>query len=95
MSQRRTADGKTVILWSDGLLTFGMGFGIPGVGRARSAYARNRDTTIGWIVMDDVALYDAADVAALVAAARRAHAKPGSTEDTIRSDMRRSMRVEA
>lgn len=95
IAKRTTADGKLVLFWSDGLVTFGMGFGIPGVGRARYAYARRYDRQAADLVAGDVELYTAAEVSQLVKAARRAVRAPGLYGDrameTARREMRRAM----
>ena len=73
MARRTTADGKSVILWSDGTLTSGMGWHIKGSSHtARSAYERKKNIEAGWLLMGDVELYDYAEVPKLVNAARKA-----------------------
>jgi hypothetical protein len=72
VARRRTLDGKLVALWSDGLVTGQMGWGIRGVGSARSAFERARDLRAGWLAIEEVGLYDYAEVGALVRAVRRA-----------------------
>lgn len=72
IARRRTADGKTVVLWSDGLITWAMGYMVRGIGAARSAYETRKNLEAGWMAMGDVDLYEAAEVSALVRAARRA-----------------------
>lgn len=75
VAHRRTFDERGVILWSDGDLTFAFS-GIPGVGKLRD---RDRAMRIGWLVMGEVCLVDAADVPRLVRTARElpAGALPG------------------
>lgn len=72
IARRRTSDGKTIMFWSDGLVTRAMGFGIKGIGAARSAYETAKNVEAAWLVADEVELYDVDEVAALVKAARRA-----------------------
>jgi len=76
VARRRTADNKGVILWSDGLVTGAIGIGIKGIGAARSAYERAKDVEAGWLAIGEVELYDLAEVAGLVRAARRAVRQP-------------------
>lgn len=71
MAVRRTFDGKEVQLWSDGVVTWGMGYGIEGIGRARSCSGRRLDVRAAWTVAAKVELYDAVEVPALVRLARR------------------------
>lgn len=73
MSRRVTADGKSVVLWSDGTITSGMGWHIRGSSRAaRSAYERKKNIEAGWLLMGDVDLYDYAEVPKLFDAAKKA-----------------------
>lgn len=88
IARRTTLDGRLVLIWSDGLVTFGLGFRVPGVGRARYAYRRRLDLRAAWIVAGEVELYEAAAVAGLVEAARRAVRMPGTPDDAV---ARRSM----
>lgn len=81
VARRTTIDGKTVLFWSDGLVTFGAGFAIKGIGRARAAYARRYDRRAADLVAGDVELFEASKVGALVQAARRAVRDPGVRDD--------------
>lgn len=71
VARRTTADGKLVVLWSDGLVTGFLGFRVRGVGASRSTYEAGKDMEAGWLMLDEVCLYDFAEVGALVHAARR------------------------
>lgn len=92
VATRRTADGKSVQLWSDGQVTWGLGYGMRGVGRARYYSVRQRNLQAGWIVIGDVELYDAAEVPALVRAARKGMLQPGATIASARDFMRRALK---
>ncbi len=70
IARRSTSDGKHVCLWSDGLLTWAMGYFIKGAARPRTESGRNEALRAGWLVLGDVELYDAAEVPTLVRAAR-------------------------
>lgn len=59
-----TADGHTVILWDDGLITGLLGFKIPGV-------PWRRDLETGFRFMGEVCLFDTDELGALYKAARR------------------------
>lgn len=72
IARRDTADGIRIDLWSDGTVTSGMGFQIPGVGVSRSNFEIARDVEAGWLAFGEVELYDAAEISRLIAAARRA-----------------------
>jgi hypothetical protein len=72
VARRRTADGKTVALWSDGSVTAALGFALAGVGAPRSTYTRRKAVEAGWLVLAEVELYRLAEVPELVKAARRA-----------------------
>ena len=73
-----TADGKHVLLWADGTLTWALGFAVKGVGLPRTKAQLAAALCAGWLVMGDVSLYDADEVPALVAAARWAASRGGS-----------------
>lgn len=70
IARRATADGKHVYLWSDGSLTWALGFSIRGSARPRNAAQRHRALKAGWLVLGEVCLYDANEVTRLVQAAR-------------------------
>jgi hypothetical protein len=67
IARRSTFDGKPILLWSDGDLTFSLGRGIPKlrIPRGSSTLA----LAAGWLVLGEVELYEAAEVAALAKAA--------------------------
>lgn len=77
IARRQTLDGKTVIFWSDGMITWALGYRIRGVGRARYACVRRRDREAGWIVASMIELYESAEVPRLINAARTAVREPG------------------
>lgn len=72
IAERRTFDGIRVCGWSDGEVTFGLGIYPQGIRRRRTrVYAEQiRD-----LVLEEVSLYDAAEVPALIRAAREAVAQ--------------------
>lgn len=82
LARRVLSDGKSVLLWDDGTVTFAMGFGIKGIGTAREPWAREADLAAGWAFMGEAALFDSAEVPAAVKAIRKAfrapyHGRPG------------------
>ena len=66
IASRKTADDKRIYLWSDGDLTWAFGHAVSGV-----RLPRDGDLTVGWAVLGDVALYDAAEVPQLIKAAQK------------------------
>lgn len=72
VARRTTLDGKRVVLWSDGLVTGAMGWGIKGVGAARTAYETSKNIEAGWLAFDEIDLYEYTDVGRLVRSARAA-----------------------
>lgn len=62
IARRRTYDGRTVLLWSDGALTSGMG-----------GYVRGGRLEVGvaWLVADEAALFTWEELPGLVKAAKR------------------------
>lgn len=82
MAKRQTADEVTIHLWSDGSITYNLGFYLPGIGASRSPEGQARDLTAGWLVMAEAALYDREELPALIRAARKAVAagKPTRVE---------------
>jgi hypothetical protein len=90
IARRTTSDGKIVTLWSDGDLTFALGRGIPGLRFPRSALGLRA----GWLVMGEVELYDASEVA-LLAKAALGSAKRGELPGELRARIFRSKSQEA
>lgn len=72
IARRKTADGKALLLWADGLVTFALGYSIRGVGRARSASAQKSDLRAGWAFMEEACLFDAKEVSTAIRAIRQA-----------------------
>lgn len=77
LARRVTADGKHVLLWSTGELTWALGYAIRGAARPRSEKGRESALRAGWLVLGDVELYDADELPALIAAARWAADRDG------------------
>lgn len=91
VARRLTADGKTVVLWSDGQVT-GAFNAIRGIGRARTRTARRLNLRAGWLVFADVELYDFDEVPGLVRAARQGVRQYNATEDSARAFMRQRVK---
>ena len=66
IARRKTFDDKLVLGWSDGAVTFGLGLFPRGVGRLRSSAQLRYQA----LVLDLCGLYDAAELGALIHAAR-------------------------
>lgn len=82
LARRQTADGKTVLLWPDGQITYALGYAIRGVGRARKPWAREADLAAGWAFMDWAEVFDACEIGTAIKAIRAAfrapyHGRPG------------------
>lgn len=77
IARRRTADDATVVLWSDGAVTGRLGYALPGVpiARPKTAEAIERSLRAGWMLADEVCLYEANEIAALYDACRWAAAR--------------------
>lgn len=90
IAERETADGAGLRLWSDGALTGRGGYGFPGVPivRPRTVEAARAALAAGWLAIDEAGLYDADEMPALYAAARRLVARNPSTPP---GDLRRAM----
>lgn len=80
VARRVTADGKHVLLWDDGALTWAFGYKIKGAPRGGSDFARR----VGRLVLGEVCLYDASEVPSLVAAARWVAQRSGLPGDVRR-----------
>lgn len=89
IARRRTADGVSVLLWADGMVTGRLGLALPGVplSRARTRDAQARALAVGWLMLGEVELWDAYEVPALYAAARKV-AKRGGRPGDLRALMR-------
>lgn len=84
IARRSTADGVHVCLWSDGTLTWSLGSIIKGSANPRTRAQSEMALRAGWLVLGDVALYDADEVPTLIRAAR-ATAKAGSDPGDMRA----------
>ena len=82
-ARRTTADGKHVLLWDDGALTWALGYAIRRAPKGGTPFARK----VGRLVLGDVELYDAAEVPDLIEAARWA-----AVRSVLPGDMRRRYR---
>lgn len=68
IARRQTADGADVVLWENGAITGALGLALPGVrvARPRTREGRAAALALGWRIMGEVALYDAAELGALL-----------------------------
>ena len=62
IARRKTADEKSVLLWSDGSLTWALGHAVRGSAQPRTEKQRNAALRAGRLVLGDVCLYDADEV---------------------------------
>lgn len=79
IAKRRTADGITVMLWSDGAVTGAFGGRFPGlpVRRPRTVEGANKARRVGRLFLGEVEIYDEAELGELYAAAERASRADG------------------
>lgn len=85
IARRQTSDGKSVLLWNDGTLTWGMYDSIKGSPRARTDSQIREALDAGWLVVGEIALYEADEVPRLIEVARKVARRGGSTSD-LRSE---------
>lgn len=71
LARRKTFDGKAIMLWSDGSLTWALGSVIKGSPNARTAAGIEEAVRAGWLVLGEVEVHDADDVSRLIGAARK------------------------
>jgi hypothetical protein len=71
VARRKTANGVTVVLWSDGGVSGVMGMHVWGEA-ARSSERHAAYMRGGWLLMEEVGLYESKDLRRLVKTARRA-----------------------
>lgn len=83
VARRSTADGKHVLAWDDGALTWALGYFIQGAPRGGSAHARG----VSRLVLGEVELWPSEDIPLLVSAARWTERRGGTP-----GDMRRKAR---
>lgn len=72
IARRQLADGRTwIVIWSDGDVTWRMGFAIRGVGTARSPARQRLDAIAARLLADEIGLLEPAEVASGILAVRR------------------------
>ena len=76
MARRTLSDGKDVILWSDGVITFAMGFGIREIGVVHEKWSREADVAAGWAFMGEACLFDSQEAPVAIKAIRKAFRAP-------------------
>lgn len=88
VARRRTSDGVSVALHSDGAVTGRFGFGLDGVPivRPRTREARDLALRAGWLFVGEVEAHPYADIGQLYAACRWAAARDG-LPGTVRARM--------
>ena len=92
IAKRKTADDRTVVLWSTGAVTGALGFPLAGVpvARPKTADALARELTAGWLMMGEVELYDGDELGTLHEACRHVAARGGTPGD-VRARANRTM----
>lgn len=81
IARRSTYDGKHVLLWDDGSLTWALGYSIKGSAHPRTEKQRETALRAGWLVMGEVSLYEADEVPDLIKAARWVAQRSGDPGD--------------
>ena len=97
IARAKLIDGKSVQLWSDGLVTFAFGFKMRGIGSAQEEWAIKADLAAGWAFMGEAGLFTAAEAPKAIRNIRKAfrdpfHGRPGFTGFESADDHRRCMR---
>lgn len=69
IARAETADGKRIVLWSDGQLTQILGIYIPGIGKPRNTELALR---AAYMVLGDASLYTMSEIPRLYRAAKKA-----------------------
>lgn len=87
IARRCTADGVRIEVWSDGTITQ-RGIFIRGLGEPRSAYAVSARARGARIMLDDLGVYDLAELPELIKIAASTYAHTYSTDDTRRGHVR-------
>jgi len=77
IAHRKTADNKSFLVWEDGEVTQALGYFWPGI--------RKLPVGLALIVADEVCLYDAAEVPALLKAARKLNKTAPFTPGELRA----------
>lgn len=89
IARRELASGETIVLWSDGDVTWSdVGrSAIRGVGRARSEAVRNRNRRANAAIADVAWLFEASEIAHVIQRARALEARRGAAAiaDTYRT----------
>lgn len=81
IARRSTFDGKHVCLWSDGSLTWALGYTIRGSANPRTEQQIEEALRAGWLVLGEVEIVNAEDVSRLVEASRWVAARFGLPGD--------------
>jgi hypothetical protein len=88
IASRKTFDGKTVELWSDGAVTVGNGMTVrfvKGAGTARTPETRAANVRAGFAVIGNACVLTADELPKAVAAARRAETAGKSAAEVSRA----------
>lgn len=81
IARRSTCDGKHVYLWSDGSLTWALGYSIRGSAHPRTPEQTEAALRAGWLVLGEVEIVSGDDVSRLVEAARWVASRSGLPGD--------------
>jgi hypothetical protein len=81
VAKRKTADGKRVVLWSDGSISGRMGYQLKGVPMTKNPLTPRG---VGWLFMSEVELYDSSELSKLYKAAKKVAKRGGNPGDVRR-----------
>ena len=74
IATRKTYDDVKIQLWSDGVVTSGMGFGLKGVGTPRTTKGLENALKAGWELLRIVELYEFREVGPVLKKLRKSYA---------------------
>lgn len=93
IARATTDDGKTLLLFADGMVTFGMGYAIPGIGASKDAEVTRANLAAGWWLISDACLYTSAEVSKALKAARKlARVELSATPGAFREAAERALK---
>lgn len=89
IATRETADGVRLRIWSDGAITHAVPGDtyVRGIGRGGSAYTRERNRRAALDVIDNISLFDLAEIRTLVHAAREEQKHSHDSDATRRAQI--------
>lgn len=87
-ARRETSDGYRIDLWTDGSITHGLNIYLRWLGPVRSRWARGARASALRLMADDIPLYEAAEIPALIKLAAKTFAWRWKDVDHVRAWVR-------